>query len=57
MLVGEEDRGTDMGMARTMHERIKGSELRVIPQAAHCSCVEAPEEFNRALTDFLSRVV
>jgi len=56
ILVGEEDRGTDITMARTMHERIVGSELRVIPKAAHCSCVEAADEFNRALLDFLPRV-
>jgi 3-oxoadipate enol-lactonase len=56
ILVGEEDRGTDITMARTMHERIAGSELAVIPGAAHCSCVEAPEAFNRALLGFLERV-
>jgi 3-oxoadipate enol-lactonase len=55
ILVGEEDRGTDLTMARTMHERIRGSELVVIPKAAHCSCVEAPEAFNRALLTFLDR--
>jgi 3-oxoadipate enol-lactonase len=56
ILVGEEDRGTDLGMAKAMHERIPGSVLTVIPRAAHCSCVEAPEAFNRALLDFLGRV-
>jgi 3-oxoadipate enol-lactonase len=56
ILVGDEDRGTDITMARAMHERIAGSELQVIPHAAHCSCVEAPEAFNRALLGFLARV-
>src|SRR6266851_6123366 len=56
ILVGEKDRGTDITMARAMHERIAGSELTVIPKAAHCSCVEAADEFNRALLDFLARV-
>jgi 3-oxoadipate enol-lactonase len=56
ILVGEEDRGTDITMARAMHERIAGSELAVIPKAAHCSCVEAADEFNRALLAFLARV-
>jgi 3-oxoadipate enol-lactonase len=56
ILVGDEDRGTDITMARTMHERIAGSTLTVIPKAAHCSCVEAPEEFNRALRAFLDRI-
>jgi pimeloyl-ACP methyl ester carboxylesterase len=27
----------------------------VIPKAAHCSCVEAADEFNRALLAFLAR--
>jgi 3-oxoadipate enol-lactonase len=56
ILVGEQDHGTDLSMARTMHERIAGSELVVLPGAAHCSCVEAAGEFNRALTAFLARV-
>ena len=57
ILVGEEDRGTDITMARAMHERIAGSELAVIPKAAHCSCVEAADEFNRALLAFLATSV
>jgi 3-oxoadipate enol-lactonase len=57
ILVGEEDRGTDITMARAMHERIAGSELTVIPKAAHCSCVEAADEFNRALLAFLATSV
>jgi hypothetical protein len=31
VLVGEADRGTDITMARTLHERIAGSELAVLP--------------------------
>jgi 3-oxoadipate enol-lactonase len=56
ILIGENDHGTDITMARTMLERIRGSELEVLPRAAHCSCVEAAEEFNRALLGFLARV-
>jgi pimeloyl-ACP methyl ester carboxylesterase len=33
-----------------------GSELLVLPKAAHCSCVEAADEFNRALLAILARV-
>jgi pimeloyl-ACP methyl ester carboxylesterase len=29
----------------------------VIPKAAHCSCVEAADEFNRALLAFLATSV
>jgi len=56
ILVGEEDHGTDITMARTMHERIAGSELAVLPRTAHCSCVEAADAFNQALLAFLPRV-
>lgn len=56
ILVGEEDHGTDITMATTMRERIPGSELAVLPKAAHCSCVEAADDFNRALLGFLQKV-
>jgi 3-oxoadipate enol-lactonase len=56
IIVGEEDRGTDIKMAKTMHERIAGSELAVLPKAAHCSCVEAADAFTRAVGGFLEKV-
>jgi 3-oxoadipate enol-lactonase len=56
ILVGDEDRGTDITMATTMHERIPGSQLVVLPKAAHCSCVEAADAFTGALTGFLRKV-
>jgi 3-oxoadipate enol-lactonase len=56
VLLGDQDHGTDITMAKTMHERIAGSELVVLPNAAHCSCVEAADDFNRALLAFLQRV-
>jgi 3-oxoadipate enol-lactonase len=56
ILVGEEDRGTDITMANTMHQRIAGSELAVLPKAAHCSCVEAADAFTRAVLEFLQKV-
>ena len=56
ILVGDEDRGTDLSMARTMHERIAGSTLTVLPKAAHCSCVESPGAFNEAVLAFLEKV-
>jgi pimeloyl-ACP methyl ester carboxylesterase len=36
-----------------MRERIDGSRLVVIDGAGHVSNVERPEEFNRALAEFL----
>jgi 3-oxoadipate enol-lactonase len=56
ILVGEDDKGTDITMANTMHDRIAGSELAVLPKAAHCSCVEAADAFTRALLGFLQKV-
>ncbi|MGH7391220.1 MAG: 3-oxoadipate enol-lactonase [Candidatus Rokuibacteriota bacterium] len=56
VVVGEEDQGTPVAAARTIHEGIKGSELVVIPSAAHLSNLEQPEVFTKAVTGFLSRV-
>ena len=56
VLVGEHDPGTPIGMARVLQERIPGAALTVLPGAAHCSCVEAADAFNRALLDFLPGV-
>jgi 3-oxoadipate enol-lactonase len=56
VLVGEEDQGTPVAAARTIHERIKGSELTIIPSAAHLANMEQPEVFTKAVTSFLSRV-
>jgi 3-oxoadipate enol-lactonase len=56
VMVGEQDPGTPVAMARIIHARIAGSRLVVLPNAAHCSCVEAAEEFNKALIEFLAGV-
>jgi 3-oxoadipate enol-lactonase len=55
VIVGEQDVGTPVAMARAIHDAIAGSELVVIPNASHLSNVEQPEAFNRALLDFLGR--
>ena len=55
IMVGEEDPGTPVTAAEAMHERISGSELMVIPSAAHLSNIEQAETFNGALTAFLER--
>ena len=56
IIVGEHDHGTPPDMARAIHENLPGSELLVIPSAAHLSNVEQPMVFNQALADFLQRV-
>ncbi len=54
IIVGEEDQGTPVAASRTIHERIKGSELVILPSAAHLSNMEQPDAFTAALTTFLA---
>jgi 3-oxoadipate enol-lactonase len=56
IVVGEEDQGTPVAASKVMHERIKGSELVIIPSAAHLANLEQPEAFTGAVTGFLSKV-
>jgi 3-oxoadipate enol-lactonase len=55
VIVGEQDMGTPPAMARGIHENLPGSELKIIPSAAHLSNVEQAEVFNAALLEFLGR--
>jgi 3-oxoadipate enol-lactonase len=64
VVVGAEDHGaplatgSKLGLANSqfMHERISGSELVVLPDAAHCPPVEAASEFSRVVGSFIDRV-
>ena len=53
IIVGSEDQLTPPKDAELMHREIRGSRLEVIEGAAHVSNLERPEEFNRALMEFL----
>jgi 3-oxoadipate enol-lactonase len=53
IIVGEHDALSPPDVARDMHERIKGSRLAVLPRAGHLSNLEAAEEFNAAVADFV----
>ncbi|MDH4149474.1 MAG: 3-oxoadipate enol-lactonase [Betaproteobacteria bacterium] len=55
VMVGDQDHGTPPEMARQIHANLRGSDLLIIPDAAHLSNVEQSEVFNRALTEFLAR--
>jgi 3-oxoadipate enol-lactonase len=55
VIVGDQDSGTPPAMARTIHDNLPGSELVIIPNAAHISNEEQPEAFNAALGGFLDR--
>jgi len=56
VLVGADDPGTPVAAARTIHERIAGSELAILPSASHLSNLEQAEAFNRTVLAFLERV-
>jgi pimeloyl-ACP methyl ester carboxylesterase len=53
VVVGREDALTPPADAEALSAGIEGSRLAVIEGAGHLSNVERPEEFNRALVDFL----
>lgn len=56
VIVGDQDHGTPPEMARQIHANLRGSELLIIPSAAHLSNIEQPAAFNKALLDFYGRV-
>lgn len=56
VIVGEQDTGTPPAMAREIHANLPGSELVVIPSAAHLANVEQPAAFDAALERFYDRI-
>lgn len=56
ILVGELDITTPPSASEAMHRRIAGSEMHVVPHAAHMSNIENPSFFNEKLLAFLARV-
>lgn len=56
IMVGNEDKLTPPDAARFMHEKIKGSLLKIIDHAGHVSNLENPGDFNIGLREFLSSV-
>ncbi len=55
VIVGEEDPGTPVAMAREIHAALPGAQLAILRSASHLSNAEQPEEFNRVLLDFLDK--
>ena len=55
VIVGEQDAGTPVEMAREIHAALPKSDLVIIPSASHLSNLEQPAAFTRALTTFLNR--
>lgn len=56
IIVGADDASTPFAVAQQIHENLPGSELVVIPSAAHLVNVEQPTAFNRALLSFYDRI-
>jgi 3-oxoadipate enol-lactonase len=56
IIVGSEDKITPPAAATFMHEKIKGSQLKIIDHAGHLSNLENPDEFNIRLRKFIASV-
>jgi 3-oxoadipate enol-lactonase len=56
ILVGENDIFTPPALSKSMHERVRNSELLIIPEAGHISNLENPSVFNEKLLQFLDRI-
>jgi len=54
VIAGGLDAGTPVSMSEAIAAKIPGSRLAVIPQAAHLSAIEAPDEFNSLVGNFLA---
>ena len=55
IICGENDSYMTPDVARSLQQAVPGSELRVMP-TGHASAIEAPESFNDAVLEFLSRL-
>ena len=53
-IAGSEDGSTPPDLVRETQELIKGSRFHLIRRAGHLPCVERPEEYAQALTDFMA---
>ena len=56
ILVGNEDILTPIPFAESMNAALENSEMVVISNAGHLSNMENPEEFNKAIDAFLSKI-
>lgn len=55
LLWGDRDGAVDPRSAAVLQQHLPNSELKLIPGAGHLPFEEAPEEFNRAILEFLGR--
>jgi len=54
IVTGEGDTGSNPRMARLMHERIPGSQLRILPGLRHSLLIEAPDRVARLVEEFVT---
>jgi pimeloyl-ACP methyl ester carboxylesterase len=54
VVTGENDVGSNVRMARMMHERIRGSTLYILPRLRHSVLVEASDEIATLLREFFT---
>ncbi|KDN54622.1 alpha/beta fold hydrolase [Flavobacterium seoulense] len=57
IICGREDAVTPLAQSEFMHDKIKGSVLKVIENAGHVSNLEHPAEFNKHISDFLTIII
>jgi 3-oxoadipate enol-lactonase/4-carboxymuconolactone decarboxylase len=57
IIAGADDPATPVAMMEDIRDRIPGSELAVVPNAAHLVALEQPEAVNAHFGAFLARVV
>ena len=55
IIAGAKDPLRNPGYAQELQQEIKGSELIMFDEAAHCPQIDAPERFNATVVAFLSR--
>lgn len=53
IIVGEEDHFTPPHLSEDMKNRVKGSELRIFPDAGHFCVLDIPENYSRTVEDFM----
>jgi len=56
VIVGSEDKITPPPVAQKIADGIAGSKLRVIENAGHLTNMEAPDEFNKVVLEFLNHI-
>jgi pimeloyl-ACP methyl ester carboxylesterase len=55
IITAENDIGSNPEMARMMHEQIKGSDIKIIPDMRHMLPVEGADIINKELRLFLDK--